>query len=145
MAEQARVIEGERFDSPLVMAGGIDAEPQRYIAEKPYELTKFEFAVLRRRTMSSLWFNLVAGATAGVLIAIAGKALASLLEKKPPTVESWEVWAVAIGIVLSIAIRCRCLRSSDEREKGALEGVIDGHFATNRPRRVHLTGNSEPK
>lgn len=141
MADQSRVIEGGRFDSPLVMHGAIDAEPERYIAEKPYELTKFEFSVLRRRIASEFWFTLVAGATAGVVISISGKALAALLEKKTPSLESWEVWAVVVGFFLSLALKL--LPSWEDKERLQLEGVIDGHFTQNKPRRVHLTNGVE--
>jgi len=143
MAEQTRVIEGGRFDSPLVLRGEIDAEPERYIAEKPYELTKFEFTVLRRSTAFAFWFTLAAGATAGVVISIAGKALSALLDKKTPTVESWELWAIGAGVIASLLFKL--VRSDDDRSRAELEVVIDGHFTTNRPRRVHLTPNSDPK
>jgi hypothetical protein len=138
-----RVIEGERFDSPLVMHGAIDAEPQRYIAEKPYELTKFEFTILRKRVASEFWFTLVAGATAGLCISIAGKALAALLEKKTPTVESWELWGVGVGVLASLVLKLR--PSQDDKERIQLEKVVEGHFSANRPRRVHLTQNQDAK
>ena len=145
MTESApsRVIEGERFDTPLVMHGVIDAEPQRYIAEKPYDLTKFEFTILRKRVASEFWFTLVAGATAGLVISIAGKALAALLEKKAPSVDSWELWGVLAGIVGSLLLKL--VRSKDDKERLQLEQVVEGHFSTNRPRRVHLTQNQEAK
>lgn len=143
MASPPRVIEGERFDKPLVFAGQIDVEPERYVAEKPYDLTKYEFSALRRPSSASIWFSLATGATAGVAIAIAGKAIASLLEKKQPTLESWEIWAVLIGIAVSVAMKF--VRSDDDKEREALERVINGHFTSNRPRRVHLTASSDGK
>ena len=143
MAEQPRVIEGGKFDTPLVMHGAIDAEPQRYIAEKPYELTKFEFAVLRRPIVSEFWFTLIAGATAGVAISVIGKALAALVEKKAPTLEAWEICSLAIGLLLAVCTKF--VRSKADKEHGQLEEVIDGHFTTNKPRRVQLTNSTEAK
>ena len=138
-----RVIEGERFDAPLVMHGSIEAEPQRYIAEKPYELTKFEFAILRKRVAGEFWFTLLAGATAGLLLSIAGKALSALLEKKTPAVESWELWAAGAGFVASFGFKL--FRGKEDKERLQLEQVVEGHFSANRPRRVHLTTNQEAK
>lgn len=143
MTEQNRVIEGERFDKPLVMAGAIDAEPERYIAEKPYELTKYEFSIIRKRTSSELWFVTTIGATAGVLLSVLGKSLSALLEKKTPTLEQWEMWAIAAGIVVAVAFKF--IRSREEKERSQLEEVIDGHFQTNRLRRVHLTALGDRK
>ncbi len=143
MATQPQTFEGERFDQPLVVPWAIEAEPERYIAEKPYDLTKFEFAILRRRTWSEFWFSIAVGATAGIALSVAGKALAALLEKKTPAVDSWELWAIAGGAILSILLRS--IRSKDDKERTRLEEVIDGHFMTNRPRRLHLTNNKETK
>lgn len=143
MRNQQRVIEGGRFDEPLVMDGAIANEPQRYIAEKPYDLTKFEFSILRRQPESQFWLNLVAGATAGIVIAIAGKALAALLEKEVPTLEAWEFWAVVLGTVTSVAIKFIPMKDSKERKQ--LEEVIDGHFSENKPRRLHLTKIKEQR
>ena len=123
------------------MYGAIETEPERYIAEKPYDLTKFEFSVLCRRSSAGFLFALVAGATAGIAITIAGKVLAALLEKKPPTVEAWEIWAVVIGLALSLALKL--IRSKDDNERATLEEVISGHYAQNRPRRLHVTGSAE--
>ena len=53
-----RLIEGQKFDSPLVFEGSVDTEPQRYIAEKPYELTKYEFSVIRKKDFTDLWFKI---------------------------------------------------------------------------------------
>ncbi len=138
-----RIIEGERFDTPLVMHGAIDVEPQRYIAEKPYELTKFEFTILRKRVAAEFWFTVVAGATAGVFISISGKALSALLDKKTPLIESWELWAIGAGIVSSVALKF--VRSKEDQERLQLEQVIEGHFSANRPRRLHLTIDKDAK
>ncbi len=143
MTEQNRAIEGERFDKPLVLPGVIDTEPERYVAEKPYDLTKYEFSILRKKTSSEILFVTTLGATAGVLIAVIGKSIAALLEKKPPTLEQWELWAIAIGFFASLAFKF--IRSKDDQERGQLEKVIEGHFKTNKPRRVHLTTGADGK
>lgn len=143
MIQPPRVIEGERFDKPLVMEGAIEAEPERYIAEKPYELTKFEFGVLRKINRSEFWFSITAGATAGIAIAIAGKALAALIAKQNPVLESWELWAVGAGFIGSLALRL--IPTKDDVARQKLEDVIEGHFATNLPRRLHLTTNKDAK
>lgn len=136
-----RVIEGGRFDTPLILPGIITAEPERYIAEKPYELTKFEFSILRKRMTSELLFTITAGATAGIVLNVAGKALASLLAKESPALDIWELWAIGCGILASITFRFLVIGSDKERLQ--LEKVIDGHFQNNKPRRVHLTSGSE--
>lgn len=143
MTEQNRVIEGERFDKPLVFSGAIDTEPERYIAEKPYELTKYEFSILRKRMSSELLFVTTVGATAGVLIAVVGKTIGALLDKKSPMLEPWEMWAIGIGVLASIAFRF--IRSKEDKERLQLEEVVEGHFKTNRPRRVHLTTGGDGK
>ena len=143
MTEQNQVIEGERFDKPLVLRGAIDAEPERYIAEKPYELTKYEFSILRKRMTSELLFVTTISATAGILFTVIGKSIVALLDKKSPTVEPWEIWALGIGVVASIAFKF--IRSKEDQERLQLEGIIDGHFQSNRPRRVHLTSAGEGK
>jgi hypothetical protein len=143
VTEQNRVIEGERFDKPLVLPGAIDAEPERYIAEKPYELTKYEFSILRKKMSSELFFVTTISATAGVLIAVIGKSIVALLDKKSPTLEPWEIWAVVIGFLAAIAFKF--IRSKDDKERLQLEEVVDGHFRTNRPRRVHVTTSGAGK
>lgn len=143
MTKQDRVIEGERFDKPLVLPGAIDTEPERYIAEKPYELTKYDFSILRKRMSSELLFVTTVGATAGVLIAVVGKSIGALLDKKSPTLEPWEMWAVGIGVLASIAFKF--IRSKEDKERLQLEEVVEGHFQTNRPRRVHLTTGGDGK
>lgn len=137
MSEDKRLIEGGRFDEPLIIPGAIDVEPERYIAEKPYELTKYEFSVIRKRMSSELLFAITASATAGLLIGVVGKIVVALLDKKSPTMEQWELWALVIGIFASILFKC--FRSKEDKERLQLEDVIEGHFHTNKPRRLHLT------
>jgi hypothetical protein len=57
MASDPRVIEGQKFDAPLIFDGAVGAEPQSYIAERPYELTKFELSILRRPDTLDWWFT----------------------------------------------------------------------------------------
>lgn len=143
MTEQNRVIEGKRFDEPLFLSGDIDKEPERYIAEKPYELTKYEFTILRKKMSSELLFITTFSATVGVLIAVIGKSIHALFDKKGPTLELWEIYAVVIGVLASIVFKF--VRSKEDKERLQLEEVVEGHFQTNRPRRVHLTTRGEEK
>lgn len=134
-----KVIEGKQFDSPLILSGFITAEPERYIAEKPFDLTKYEFSVLRKRVTSELLFTTALGATSGVVVTVLAKVLAALVEKKAPTLETWELWTVGCGVVATIFFKC-FLRTASDKEYLQLEQVIDGHFQSNKPRMVHLTG-----
>lgn len=131
-------IEGQRFDKPLLLQGQIIDEPEQYIAEKPYDLTKYEFSVLRRPSLSEFWFNVVAGATAGFVISIAGKVIQSLLKKATPSLEAWELWSIVIGVVFSILIKW-IIKSKDEKEKSSLENSINEHFTNHKPRKLHIT------
>lgn len=141
MANLNKSIEGQQFDQPLVLTGSINTEPERYIAEKPYELTKYEFSILKKQMASHLLFNLTSGATAGVVISILGKAITSLIDKKSPTLEQWEIYSTVVGVLASIAFSK--IKPQPDKEKIALEQVIDGHFQTNKPRRVHVTTGYE--
>lgn len=116
----------------------------RYIAEKPYELTKYEFSILRKRMSSELLFLTFFGATAGVLITVIGKSIVALLDKKSPTLELWEIWTLVIGVVASVAFKF-IIWSKEDRERLQLEEVVEGHFQTNRPRRVHVTTGGNDK
>ena len=139
-----KLIEGQRFDSPLIFEGGVDAEPQRYIAEKPYELTKYEFSVLRKKDFPDLWFKIFMGATAGLVIALAGKVIISLVNKQSPTIATWELCSIGVGILLSICFRF-FIKSKEEKERIQLVSAIDNHFEENKPRRVHLTKGGTAK
>jgi hypothetical protein len=143
MASNPKIIEGERFDRPLVFSGAIDEEPERYVAEKPYDLTKYEFSILRRESVLSFWFNLTSGATAGIAISLFGKAIAALVQKETPTIELWEVLAILAGIGASIVLRNT--KSKDDEEREALSLVVESHFNANRPRRLHLTAGQDSK
>ncbi|MEZ9042849.1 hypothetical protein [Vibrio sp. 10N.247.311.47] len=136
-------VKGEEFDTPLIMEGGIEYEPERYVAEKPYDLTRYEFSILKKPSGSEMWFNLAAGGTAGIVISVIGKTVASLIDKKDPSLATWEIVAVVIGIGISILIK-KMFKSDDEVEKNQLLEVVDTHFTQNRKRRLHLTqgGNS---
>ncbi|MBA4285792.1 MAG: hypothetical protein C0434_09710 [Xanthomonadaceae bacterium] len=134
-------IEGERFDKPLILSGQISSEPERYIAEKPYELTKYEFNIIRKRMTSELLFSLVSGATAGVVLSVLGKVISALIDKQSPSIERWEIWSVVAGLILSILFKL--VRTKDYKERAQLEAVMEGHFQSNKPRRVHLTSSGD--
>ena len=135
--EETRVISGQEFDTPLIFKGSISDEPERYVAEKPYELTKYEFSVLRKSFLCNMWFQLFAGGTAGLLVAILGKSISALLDERNPDFDNWEIYALLIGLAFSIFFKL--IKSKDDKEKSDLENVIESHFKTNKPRRVHLT------
>jgi hypothetical protein len=134
-------VEGQQFDSPLIMQGAIgadDYEPQRYVAEKPYDLTRYEYSILRRPYSADFWFNLIAGGTAGIVISVVGKSISALLDKQEPSLETWEIVAVVVGVIGSVIIK-KWLKSSDDKERCQLMDVMDSHFTENKPRRLHLT------
>lgn len=136
--EKSQSYEGRTFDEPLILPGHIDSEPERYIAEKPFDLTRFEYSILRKPYAADFWFALVSGATAGVVLSVIGKSIAALIAKQNPTLEIWEIIAVIIGGILSYISKCK-LKSEDDKEKDKLMSVIDNHFEQNRPRHLHLT------
>lgn len=135
--EKAKIISGQEFDAPLILEGDISGEPERYVAEKPYELTKYEFSVLRRSFSSNFLFQLFAGGFVGLLVAILGKSISALLDKKTPDLAKWELYALLISLVLSILFKF--IKTKNDKEKRNLENVIESYFKSNKPRRVHLT------
>lgn len=136
-------IEGQRFDQPLFLKGQAISEPEKYIAEKPYDLTKYEFSVLSRPPLSEFWFNIIAGATTGLIISIMGKLIQSLLKEAKPNFELWELLSILIGVILSLVLKFK-IKSKDEKEKHSLEDSINNHFTNNKPRKVHLSkGNNK--
>ncbi|GHB00523.1 hypothetical protein ACFFLG_02325 [Shewanella indica] len=130
--------EGRMFDEPLILPGHIDSEPERYIAEKPFDLTRFEYSILRKSNAVDFRFALVSGATAGVVLSVICKSIAALIAKQNPTLEIWEVIAVIVGGILSYMLKCK-LKSEEDKEKYKLISVIDNHFEQNKPRHLHLT------
>ena len=66
--KEPKVYDGRTFDSPLVVPGYIDDEPERYIAEKPFDLTRFEYSILRKPYKADFWFNIISGGTAGLFV-----------------------------------------------------------------------------
>jgi hypothetical protein len=141
--QQTENIVDRRFDEPLYVAGQITNEPERYLAEKPYELSKFEFSVIKKgKFKSEAWFQLVCGATAGFVIAILGKTLNALIQKQTPSLENWELWSVVAGVVLAIILKNRS-KTPDEKEFDEIKEYISQHFEGTRPRRIHVPGREE--
>ncbi|HIF9187354.1 hypothetical protein [Photobacterium damselae] len=85
-----------------------------------------------------MWFNLIAGGTAGVFVSVIGKTIASLIDKKDPSLATWEIVAVVVGIGISIVVKKK-IKSDEEKEKEQLLSIVETHFAQNRKRRLHLT------
>ena len=141
--EKTESIKDLNFDTPLYVAGEISAEPERYLAEKPYELTKFEFSILKKgKFRADTWFQLVCGATLGLVLAIAGKTLNALIQKQTPTVENWELWSVAAGVFLAVILKFG-RKTEDEKEFDEIRQYISHHFENSPRRRVHLSGREE--
>lgn len=136
--EKLHSYEGRTFAEPLIVPGHIDTEPERYIAEKPFDLTKFEYSILRKPYMAEFWFTLAAGATGGVVISVVGKSMTALIAKQNPSLELWEIITVALGVALSLWFKKK-FNSDNDLEKNRLMSVIDRHFEQNRPRHLHLT------
>ena len=131
-------IEGREFDEPVIIQGTIEREPERYVAEKPYDLTRYEYSVLKRPFTGDFWLNVSASATAGVLIAVVGKAILALIRKETPQIETWEIVALLMGACTVLLVKL-CLKSPQDEERNELLGVVDRHFSVNRPRRLHIT------
>ena len=141
--KEAGPIIGKRFDSPLYVDGEVSGEPERYLAEKPYELSKYEFSILRKgKFKSDSWFQLAFGATIGFILAVIGKALNALVQKQTPSVENWELWSIAAGIVFAI-ILCFWKKFSEEKEFQELSRNIDQHFKETPKRRIHVKSRKE--
>lgn len=136
--EKSHSYEGRTFDEPLIVPGHIDSEPERYIAEKPFDLTRFEYSILRKPYTAEFWFTLVAGATGGVAISVIGKAITALIAKQTPSLELWEIITILLGIILSFLLNKK-FKSDYDIEKNKLMSVIDSHFEQNKPRHLHLT------
>lgn len=141
--EKTESIKDLKFDTPLYVAGEISGEPERYLAEKPYELSKFEFSILKKgKFRSDTWFQLVCGATVGLALVIAGKTLNALIQKQTPTVENWELWSFAAGVVLAVLLKFG-RKTEDEKEFDEIRQYISQHFENSPRRRVHHTGREE--
>jgi hypothetical protein len=103
MAEKEdKTYSGGKYDSPIILPGELNIEPQRYVADKPYDLTRYEYSFLKRNYTGVFWCNIFAGATAGIFISVLGKAVVALLDKTNPELELWEIVAIAIGIIASL-------------------------------------------
>lgn len=138
-----KLIENQRFDAPLIFKGKVQKEPERYIAEKPYDLTRYEFSVIRRRSSSEFWFRTISGATGGLCLAVIGKTIYALATQQSLKIDAWELCAIGVGILTSILFRF-CIKSKEDKERSQLDSVIEGHFKENKPRKLHLTkGDSE--
>ncbi len=58
--EDNQSISGGEYDSPIILQGRVDLEPQRYVAEKPYDLTRYEYSFLKKNYTGNFWSNLTA-------------------------------------------------------------------------------------
>jgi hypothetical protein len=144
-SQQPVNIVDRQFDSPLYVAGHITTEPEIYLAEKPYELSKFEFSVIKKgKFKTDAWFQLVCGATLGIGLTILGKVLNALIQKQTTTLDNWELWSIGAGILLAIIIkRCNLNKTADEIEFDDAKNYINQQFENSRRRRIHVQGKEE--
>ena len=121
-------ISGQRFDTPLYVQGGITGEPERYLAEKPFELSKYEFSILKKgKFRSDSLFQLVCGATIGLVLLILGKAINALIQKQTPSLENYELWSVGAGIIIALILKIR-KQTPEEKEFKKVRDYIDKHY-----------------
>ena len=136
--KEPKTHDGRTFDAPLVVPGYIENEPERYVAEKPFDLTRYEYSILRKPYHADFWFNLASGATAGLILSVIGKSIAALIAKQTPKLEIWEIVAIAAGVIVSLVFKF-AFRSKDDKDKEKLVKVVDVYFEQNKPRHLHLT------
>jgi hypothetical protein len=126
-------------NEPLYVTGGVDAEPTKYLAVKPYELDKYQFSVLKKRFENkSMWFNAVIGATAGCIFLLLAKIIQLGVNQQPIKIELYEVVAVAIGAFMAWLLRKPKI-SEDEAEQLDFVKEVDDWFSQNPKRAVHVT------
>ncbi len=140
--KKKKVTKGKEFNSPVTLIGSIGVKSNRLIIEKPYELTRFEYSILRKPLSSDLWFNLVAGATAGIFISLIGKSISALIAKQNPSLELWEIISFVLGILISCFFKF-LYKSDDEQEKTQLMNVVNDHFKKNKPRGLNMRDGDE--
>lgn len=140
---ETETISGQRFDKPLYVHGGVTGEPERYLAEKPFELNKYEFSILKKGKFGSdSLFQLVCGATIGFVLSILGKALNALIQKQTPSLENWELWSVGAGIIIALILKFR-KQTPEENEFNEVTDYIDKHYKETPIRRIHVTQRKE--
>lgn len=141
--QETERISGQRFDNPLYVQGGITGEPERYLAEKPFELSKYEFSILKKgKFRSDSLFQLVCGATIGFVLLILGKALNALIQKQTPSLENYELWSVGAGIIIALILKFR-KQTPEEKEFNEVTDYIDKHYKETPIRRIHVTQKKE--
>ncbi len=140
-----KTISGKEFDKPLIIHGGVTGEPEKYIAEKPYDLTKYEYSLLRKGFGSDLLSKSVFAATVGFTIAVIGKVISALINKESPTLEKWEIWAILIGVIVFLLLKIKkiFLKTDEEKEFKDINTNIVEHFESHLKRRVHVTKEKE--
>jgi hypothetical protein len=134
-----RVISGEEIVLSTFVSRRIDFENQRYVAQKPYDLTQYEYSFIKRSFTGDFWCNFFAGGTAGVVISVIGKTVSALLTKKNPELENWELYAILIGVIASLASKF-LFRSEDDKAKSKINKIIDSHFQKSKNIVVYTDG-----
>ncbi len=140
--KKKKMTKGKEFDSSVKITGHIGINSTRLILEKPYELTRFEYSILKKSLSSSLWFSVMVGATAGIVIAVIAKSITALISKQSPSIEIWEIVFIIIGIIIACVIKY-FYKSEDEKEKIELMDVVNNHFKKNQPRGINMKNGDE--
>lgn len=137
--ERESQVSDKVYDEPIILQEEVSIEPQRYVAEKPYDLTRYEYSFLKRNFTGSLWSNLFAGASVGLFVSVLAKSVVALLDQQTQKLETWEWVGLIISILLALIFKF-CVKTEDDKTKKELISVVDDHFENSKPRRVHVTG-----
>jgi hypothetical protein len=126
-------------NEPLYVKGGVEGEPVKYLAVKPYELDKYEFSVLKKKFENkSMWFNASIGATAGFIILLLAKMIQLGISQQPIKLELHEIIVVVIGALTAWLLRKPKI-SEDETEQLDLVKDVGDWFSQNPNRNIHVT------
>jgi hypothetical protein len=124
---------------PLYVKGGVEGEPEKYLAGKPYDLDKYEFSVLKKKFENkSMWFNASIGATAGFIIILLAKMIQLAISQKAITFELYELIVVVVGTFITWMLRKPKI-TEDETEQLNLVKDVDDWFSRNPKRNIHVT------
>lgn len=124
---------------PLYVKGGVEGEPVKYLAVKPYELDKYEFSVLKKKFENkSMWFNASIGATAGFIILLLAKMIQLAINQQPIEFELYELIVIFVGALTSWLLREPKI-TEDETEQLNLVKDVDDWFSRNPNRNIHVT------
>jgi hypothetical protein len=126
-------------NEPLYVKGGVEGEPVKYLAVKPYELDKYEFSVLKKKFENkTMWFNASIGATAGFIILLLAKIIQLAISQQPIEFELYEIIVIVVGALTAWVLRKPKI-TEDETEQLNLVKDVDDWFSQNPNRNIHVT------